>query len=97
MTKRRMTKSPITLTFSNGTCRFSLYFFVKNMFVISCFVLNVSVLFLSFLKKFPLIAKGPGPGPGPAGLTGGPGPGLGPAFTHSSTRLLGFHQMTRVS
>ena len=32
-----------------------------------------------------------------AAIAKGPGPGLGPAFTHSSTRLLGFHQMTRVS
>ena len=48
-----------------------------------------------FLKKFPLIAKGPGPGPGPAGLTRGPGPGPGPAFTHSSTRLLDIYPMTR--
>ena len=47
----------------------------------------------AFMKKFPLIAKGPGPGPGPPGLTRAPGP----AFTHSSTQQLGFHQMTRVS
>ena len=32
-----------------------------------------------------------------AALAKGPGPGPGPAFTHSSTRLLGFHQMTTVS
>ena len=56
---------------------------------------DMSFLRTRFLKKIPLIAKGPGLDPGPAGLTRGPGPG--PAFTHSSILLLGFHQMTRVS
>ena len=56
-----------------------------------------------FWKKFLSITKGPGPAPGPAGLTRGPGPGpaqrspiVAPDY-FGFTRLLWFHQMTRVS